>query len=70
MKIFLDMQILSNKDVKQLKEIVLRLDSMDGRLEEIKNRVSASKFVTPQLERAIRNVSRRAAEIDRKVEDE
>ena len=64
------MQILSNKDVKQLKEIVLRLESMDGRLEEIKNRVSANKFVTPQLERAIRNASRRAAEIDRKVEDE
>ena len=64
------MQILSNKDVKQLKEIVLRLESMDGRLEEIKNRVSASKFVTPQLERAIRTVSRRAAEIDRKVQDE
>ena len=64
------MQILTSKDVKQLKEIILRLDSIEGRLERIEKSVTTSKFVSPALEREIRQISRRASEIDRKVEDQ
>ena len=62
--------IFSNKDIKQLKDINDRLDRLFRRQEQLIDLVSPNRYVSPQLERAIVALSRRATSIDKKVPDQ
>ena len=64
-----DISIWSSKEIKQLKAISDRLDDLFTQLEYIKKQLTPARYISPELERAIIAVGRRAVQIDRKVED-
>ena len=61
--------IFSNKEVKQLREILNRLDEIDKTLEEIKKLFLPFRYLPVELEKAVRKVGKSADQIDKKVDD-
>jgi hypothetical protein len=61
--------IFSDKEVKQLREIAKRLDAIEQDLEDIKRLLTPFRYLPVELEKAVRKVSKSADVVDLKVPD-
>jgi hypothetical protein len=65
----ININIFSDKEVKQLREIAKRLDAIEEDLEDIKRLLTPFRYLPVELEKAVRKVSKSADVVDRKVPD-
>lgn len=69
MKVITTVSIFSNKDIKELRRINERIDSVQTQLDAILKLLTPFKYLPPELERAVRAVGRKADQIDAQVPD-
>ena len=63
------MNIFSNKDIRQLRDIKAQLDRIEESLEDLKKLFVPFRYLPPELEKAVRRVGKSADQIDKQVED-
>jgi hypothetical protein len=61
--------IFSDKEVRQLRDINKRLDEIENVMEDIKRLLTPFRYLPVELEKAVRKVSKSAEVVDRKVPD-
>ena len=63
------LNIFSDKEVRQLRDINKRLDAIEQDLEDIKRLLTPFRYLPVELEKAVRKVGKSADVIDHKVDD-